>query len=362
MSSHDGAPDRADPADPSRRVALAALAGAVVLPDFASAQPARPRLHERRFLFGSPVDVMLQPRAGTPAGAAMTEVLAGLETLNRRWNAWKPGDVTALNQALRDGRPALVNPALLALIRTSLQLEIESFGLFNAGLGGAVQAWGFHADVMRAGARPRGADLARWRDARPSLTQLQIRGHEVRSGNPRLQLDFGAVAKGVAIDQALERLRARGIHDALVNLGGNLAAMGEGGAAPWHIGIRDPTSDGLLASLHTRGCEAVVTSGSYERFRILDGERFTHILDPQTAAPASELISVTVVHPSAARADAAATALLVAGRQRWRRVAQRLGVRDVLIVDRDGRGTVTASLARRLQFATPAWRAATTAA
>jgi thiamine biosynthesis lipoprotein len=269
--------------------------------------------------------------------------------------------VTSLNQALRAERPAVVTPSLRAMIRMSAQLEDESYGLFNAGLGGAVGAWGFHDDVMRPGPRPSLAELARWRNARPSLAQLEIRGHEVRSRNPLLQLDFGAVAKGFAIDWSLGLLRGHGIDDALVNLGGNLAAMGQGGMAPWRIGIRDPwSSAGLIARLHTRGREAVVTSGSYERFRVLDGERFTHILDPLTSAPASELVSVTVVHGCAARADAAATALLVAGPQRWRRVAQRMRVHEVLVVDRDGHGEATAALARRLQFAAPHWRDAIT--
>jgi thiamine biosynthesis lipoprotein len=216
---------------------------------------------------------------------------------------------------------------------------------------------------MRSGTRPDAATLAAWRGATPSLAQIEIHGSELMSSNPRLQLDFGAYAKGVAIDRTLEGLRARGVGDALVNLGGNLAAMGQGGPGRgWQIGIRDPFGDGLVASVATQGREAVVTSGSYERFRLLDGQRCTHILDPFTAAPADDLVSVTVLHPSAALADAAATALLVAGPQRWRRVAQRMGVTQVLAIGRDGRGEASAALAPRLRFAGRDWRARITAA
>ncbi|MFZ2648592.1 MAG: FAD:protein FMN transferase, partial [Burkholderiaceae bacterium] len=332
------------------------LAGAVLL-DGGLAAHAAPRVQERRFLFGSPAEVLVAPRGeDAPVANAIAEVMAGWQRMNERWNAWKPGDVGTLNRAFAAGHSAATTPALLALIRSAAQLEAQSFGLFNAGIGGAVGTWGFHDDVMRPGARPDGAVLARWRKARPSLAQLEIRGHEVYSPNPQLQLDFGAYAKGVAIDWALTRLQMRGIDDALVNLGGNLAAMRCDGPG-WRIGIRDPAGDGLIAQLLTQGREAVVTSGSYERFRLLDGERCTHILDPQTAAPAGELVSVTVVHACAARADAAATALLVAGRQGWRRVARRMGVAQVLIVDRHLRGEVTAPLAQRLQFADPIWRA-----
>jgi FAD:protein FMN transferase len=99
----------------------------------------------------------------------------------------------------------------------------------------------------------------------------------------------------------------------------------------------------------------VVTSGSYERFRLVDGQRATHILDPFTARPAPELVSVTVVHPSAGVADAAATALLVAGPARWPRVAERMGVTQVLLIDRHGRAAATAPLAARLRLVGTAW-------
>lgn len=341
---------------PNRRDALAALAGAVLLP-WAGPAAAEVR-HERHFLFGSPVDVMLRQAPQSPAEPALARVMRGLQHIHVQWNAWKPGELGRINQALREGRSVTASPALRAMIRSAAQLEQASAGFFNPAIGGAVQAWGFHDDVMRDGARPAAATLAAWRDAAPSLAQIEWRGDALASRNARLQLDFGAYAKGVAIDRALDEFAARGQGDALVNLGGNLGAMGAPG---WQIGIRDPFGEGLVASLATQGREAVVTSGSYERFRVLDGERCTHILDPFRAAPAAGLVSVTVLHRSAALADAAATALLVAGPQRWRAVAQRLGATQVLAIGPDGRGVASAALMPRLQFAGRDWQRRITA-
>lgn len=335
----------------TRRQALAALTGAVLLP---LADPAAASVrHERHFLFGSPVDVMLRHAPEEAVHASLDRVMRGLQHIHAHWNAWKPGELGRINQAFREGRSARVTPALLAMIRSAARLERASAGFFNPGIGGVVQAWGFHDDVMRPGARPAPAALAAWREAAPSLAQIETRGDALASRNPRLQLDFGAYAKGVAIDRALDEFATRGQGEALVNLGGNLGAMG---AAGWQIGIRDPFGEGLVASLATRGREAVVTSGSYERFRVLDGERCTHILDPSSAAPAQGLVSVTVLHRCAALADAAATALLVAGPRRWREVAQRMGVTQVLAIGPDGRGMASGALAPRLQFASPSWR------
>jgi len=138
----------------------------------------------------------------------------------------------------------------------------------------------------------------------------------------------------------------------LLDLGGNLATLGHAGGSegrPWSIGIRDPARPGLLATLATQGREAVVTSGSYERYRLLDGERCAHIIDPRRGGPAPEFVSVTVVHRSATLADAAATALFVAGPSRWRGVAKRLGVDSVLLVDRHRRVWITPRLAPRVR-------------
>ncbi|MBL8351369.1 MAG: FAD:protein FMN transferase [Burkholderiaceae bacterium] len=297
-------------------------------------------------MFGSPVELWLP---ATAAAAVADDLWRDLSAIHRQWNAWKPGELYELNRAFRAGRDAAASPALRAVIRQAAVLEQASRGLFNPGIGGLVGTWGFHADVLADGQRPSAASLARWQRAAPSLSQIEERGGRLRSRNPGLQLDLGAYAKGVAIDAALDRLQRQGVQQALLNLGGNLAAMGRPGDRPWRVGVRDPHGSGLLTTLTVDGREAVVTSGSYERYRWLDGERCCHILDPQTGAPAPAFVSVTVVHRSAALADAAATALLVAGPARWRSVAERLGVNQVLVVDRHGRTDVTDTLRPRLQ-------------
>jgi FAD:protein FMN transferase len=328
------------PAPPlaTRRTWLGWCAGLVVLPAAAGALRS-----EQRDLFGSPVELLLP--ADVPR-AASDEVMAGLSAMNARWNAWKPGDVDDLNAALRAGRPHVTPPVLIEMIRSATALERRSGGHFNPAIGGLVAAWGFHDDVMRPGKRPRADTLRRWTERRPSLASLDIRGLTVRGHRPGVQLDFGAYAKGIALDWALDRLMRMGLRDGLLNLGGNLAAMGAAGQRAWRVGIRDPHGPGLAACLSLRGHEAVVTSGTYERWRLLDGQRCTHIIDPASGQPANGLDSVTVVHRCAALADAAATALLVAGPARWQAVAQRMGVDRVLAIDRHGR-----------HIATPLWSA-----
>lgn len=328
----------------ARRQWLALTAGLWLLPAAAARRESRP-------LFGGPADLLTPDDAPPPAVAA---VWRGLQAMNARWNAWKPGDVVAVNRAFAAGRAVQPTPAVWGLIEGALAMERLSLGCFNAGIGGVVGRWGFHADELVPGALPDADELRGWVQAKPSLLQIERRGGWLRSRNPRLQLDFGGYAKGVALDWALDRLQLAGVRSALVNLGGNLAAVSDGAGRPWRVGIQDPHGPGLLASLDIRGREAVVTSGSYERFRVLEGQRYAHVLDPARGRPVQALSSVTVVHDSGALADAAATALLVAGPALWPRVARSMGVDQVLVVDRAGRRQATPLLAQRLQWRTGA--------
>lgn len=307
-------------------VALAVVGSTLpmAVPSLASAAP--------RHLFGSSVE-LFAPQASRDAVAA---VWHDLEQLNQRWNAWKPGELTEANHAFRHGRVAHVSADLVTMIREAARWETLSEGCFNPAIGALVGLWGFHADVLSDGPAPSLAQRAMLRKAAPSLRHLRIDGLRVRSDNPWVQLDFGAYAKGVAIDRAWTILRRHGVHDALLNLGGNLATMGRFEGRDWRIGIRDPHGPGLLATWHTDGAQAVVTSGSYERRRRAGGRSVAHVLDPFHARSTSGLDSVTVVADSAAAADALSTALMVAGPRRWRAMAQRLGADKVLVVHTDG--------------------------
>ncbi|TNF54732.1 MAG: FAD:protein FMN transferase, partial [Burkholderiales bacterium] len=175
------------------------------------------------------------------------------------------------------------------------------------------------------------------------------------STDARVQFDLGAIAKGWAIDRALDALARQGHAHAVVNLGGNLAVQGDAGDRPWEIGIRDPLGGGVIARVATRAREAVVTSGSYERFRWVDDRRVSHIVDPAGGAPVEGLLSVTVLHPSATVADAAATALVVAGPKRWPFVANQMGVRHVLALHDDGQGSMSSAMAARLLLHDSPW-------
>jgi thiamine biosynthesis lipoprotein len=140
-------------------------------------------------------------------------------------------------------------------------------------------------------------------------------------------LDLSGIAKGYAIDLAVERLKECGIKAGLVNAGGDIRVFGE---KTWKIGIKDPRGSGILKTLELTN-EAVATSGDYEKYFMLDTVRYHHILNPWTGMPASECVSVTVVSDQALLADAIATGVFVLGEKKGKALLDSLQLRGVIV-------------------------------
>ena len=196
-------------------------------------------------------------------------------------------------------------------------------------------------------------ELAAWRKAAPSIADLHLEGRQISSAKREVAVDFGGYLKGVALDRAAALLRERGVHNALINIGGNVMALGSKGEQPWRVGIQHPREPRPLASLPLRDGEAIGTSGDYQRFFELDGQRYCHLIDPRTGLPARGTQAVTILITPRAHAgtlsDAASKPIYLGG-ERWREYAARFGIDHALRVDADGHIQVTRALERRLQF------------
>jgi thiamine biosynthesis lipoprotein len=182
------------------------------------------------------------------------------------------------------------------------------------------------------------------------MDDIELDGITMRSRNPAVRLDFGGFAKGVGVDFAIQRLREFGIENAVVNAGGDLRAIGKHGARAWRVGIRNPRDSGVMAAIDVQGDTSVFTSGDYERFFEYEGKRYCHIIDPRTGYPAQDTVSVTVVDNDAGRADAAATALFIAGPKDWYRIAKKMGIEGALLIDQAGVVHMTPNLRERVYF------------
>lgn len=265
---------------------------------------------------------------------------ASLHDFDQRWSPDGDGELGRYNAALVAGSAAEAPTSLAPLLEQAEALRQRTGGLFDPRLHHLVKLWGFDQE-------------SHFRTTPPESAAIQQALERSRTGRNGLPWNLGAIAKGTAVDDAIAAARRAGLPNVLINAGGNLGAHGQHGERPWRIAIRHPRpgpDQRLLATLEPRN-EAVITSGDYERYFQADGERFHHILDPATGRPARGLQSVTVVAASAAEADAASTALFVAGPDRWRELARSLDLDTVLVVDDTGRILATPTAAERLQLA-----------
>ncbi|MBF1163404.1 MAG: FAD:protein FMN transferase [Dechloromonas agitata] len=312
-----------------------------------------PLQEQQAYVFGTRVEVIVvseQPEQGRQAIAA---VLREFDRLHHSYHAWQPSELSTLNEAIAAGRSHPVSPELAGFIAQAQALARQGDNLFDPGIGRLIALWGFQTDEFKA-ELPAAADIQAWRASQPSIADITIDDTSVRSRNPRVALDFGGYLKGVALDRAASILRGMGIHNALINIGGNVMALGSKEGRKWRVGIQHPRQPGPLATVLLDDGEAIGTSGDYQRFFEVDGKRYPHLLDPRSGYPASHTQAVTVLIPAGAQAgtlsDAASKPIFIAGPEAWRDMARRMGVGLVLRIDGEGRIQVSEALHKRLEF------------
>lgn len=211
----------------------------------------------------------------------------------------------------RNGKAAVTSETE-SLLEKALALCERTDGALDITVYPVVRAWGFTTGEYKV---PEEIDLI------DALALVDYRKVKLDSGtaslSPGMQIDLGSVAKGWAGDKVMEMFRQRGVESALLNLGGNVQALGsKPDGSSWRVGVRSPSGDGYAGAVEISD-KAVITSGGYQRFFEENGNRYHHIIDPKTGWPASNgLLSVTVIGDSGIACDGLSTALFVMGPER----------------------------------------------
>ncbi|WP_223788011.1 FAD:protein FMN transferase [Marinicella meishanensis] len=302
------------------------------------------------FVFGTLVELNLWHDDPAQSQAAIEQISDTFNAMHHQWHAWKPGRLDDINQALRQGQTVTLTAEELSFLQQTRDLAVQSDHLFNPVIGELVNLWGFHTDDYPILTPPPETDeIQALVSQQLTVDDLHFNGQQLSSDNPRVWLDFGGIAKGYAVDQAMSLLRQHGINNAIVNAGGDLRSMGDKGKNPWRIAIQSPTDWSMVAELTIDGDEAVFTSGNYQRYKAFDGQRYSHIIHPKTGMPVAEIVSATVISGSGIQADAAATALVVAGSDQWHATAQKMGIEEALIITGELSCQATKKMLNRLQ-------------
>lgn len=248
-------------------------------------------------------------------------------------------DIQRLNTAL--GQPVTVSQDTAELLSTALHYSQLTAGAFDVTVAPVVDVW----DFKSGNAAPPSQERITAALQTVGYSGLTVTGDKAQLAQPNAAVDLGGIAKGYVADRCAAYLREQGVGSALIDLGGNIYALGSRDGKDWRVGIRDPEQEGALAAVVMVQDCSVVTSGTYERGFDHDGVRYHHILDPATGRPVQNgLASVTVVSENSAQGDALATACFVLGPENGLALAESLPGVEALFIAEDGTLTATSGL------------------
>lgn len=243
------------------------------------------------------------------AQATLRSAEARLRQIEARMSNWlDASEVSRVASADANASLTLSDDTLKVLRQARLAFD-QTGGVFDITCRPQVEVW---RDAAERGSLPTQAEINAARAASNwSLVKFGEQG--IVKLAKSVSVDLGGIAKGYAIDQAMEVLRQQGIAGGLVDVGGDLACFGsEAGCQGWQVDVYNPFGDQPLVRLRLSDC-AVATSGNYARYHEIDGKRYSHIIDPRTGQPTAAAESATVIAPSAMVADVWATALSILG-------------------------------------------------
>jgi thiamine biosynthesis lipoprotein len=267
----------------------------------------------RRLLMGTDFRISV---AGVPEAEARESITAAFQAVadaeDRLHPAREGSDIYRIN-ASAGVAPVPVARQTLELLQLARGISERSAGAFDITYAALSPVWrGLREQPPRL---PEPAAIERAR----RLVDYQQLVLDSNAGTVFLRqqgmgINVGGIGKGQAVDDAADVLTQRGLRNFIVGGGGDLLVRGSKNGGPWRLGVQHPRQPGrLLGELSLQGSLSVVTSGDYERFVEIDGQRYHHIIDVRTGRPANATVAVTLVAPSAAVADAMATAVFVMG-------------------------------------------------
>ena len=251
-------------------------------------------------------------------------------------------EVSALN-SLPHGRLKKVSSETYAVVEKALAISRITDGAFDITVSPLLKLWHFEkgqlTEVPSEASIKQALVRIGWRNI------ILVPPAEIGFLKEDMRLNLGGIAKGYIVDEGVKIIRSEGIENALLNAGGDMYCLGEKGKdSPWKVGIRHPRKRGETIGILRLKNQAVATSGDYEKFFILQGKRYSHIINPSSGYPVdNSLIQSTVIAPGCTQADALATALLVMGKEKGIALVESLPDVEAVVVEETQKGKLVIS-------------------
>lgn len=302
------------------------------------------------YALGTEVSVTMYSVTDDTAAAASRALQEHFADVGLNWYPWLPGELQSINAAIELQQSVTVSTRLAEVIRRAGRLERLSNNRFNAGLGRVTELWGLHEIGDNPARAPEASAIAGALLQANGVSSVRWIDDQIVGAPPGLMLDLGGIAKGAILEDSARLLKTHEVDHAIINIGGDLTVLGDEDSEPASIGIRSPFEKDVIASANIAAGETIVTSGNYERYVEIDGERYTHILNPRTGYPVQHTSAVTVIHTDAMLADAAATALMVGGADEFEQLTDAMGLEYALLIDASGELVLTEPMDLRLNW------------
>lgn len=325
-----------------------------------------PLYHSQSYVFGTLVDISIYGESEAHASLLSNHILQDFQNLHNRLHAWKliskakPSELGQLNLAFEQGKHITINADLAAILADAKALSLKSNGLFNPAIGHLISTWGFQRDEFSA-VNIDDEKINALVKSNPSMSDIVLENNTAYSKNSLVKLDLGGYAKGYALDLARQYLRKKNVNNALINIGGNIIALGKHGDKLWRVGIQHPRAPTAIATIDLPDGWAVGTSGDYQRYFMLNGKRYCHIIDPRTGYPAQHTQSVTVLVPPQANnktqagvlSDVASKPIFIELPENRSKAAQALGVDYFMVIDDKANIFISKKMVKKLNWLSP---------
>jgi FAD:protein FMN transferase len=250
---------------------------------------------------------------------AFSAAFSEIEAVQTAFNLYNPGsEISEINNTA-SRRPVKTGEDVFNLIQKSIEISEISRGAFDITYASTGKLWDFSKEDFTP------PDDSTIKKLLPLISYRNIKLNDkertVKFLKDGTKIGLGGIAKGYASGRAVSELKRRNIKGAIVACAGDIQVIGDNNGKPWRTGIQDPRGDSVIAAIDMNDGEAVSTSGDYERFRMVNGKRYHHIIDPSTGYPAdSGLISVSVFSTDPVLSDAYSTAFFISGLEKSRKI------------------------------------------
>lgn len=299
------------------------------------------------------VTINVVSRSKEDAEKGIDAAFSEIEKLEQLTNFFSPdSEISQINRNAGISE-VKVSPETLELLDKALFISKKTEGAFDITIGPVITLYDFYKKI-----KPEDLELKKkvsFVNYKDLLIDRNKSTAFLKKSN--MLIDPGGISKGYAADKAVETLKKLGIHAGLISVAGDIKAFGlKPDRRPWRIGIRNPRAkdkeDDIMATIELKDM-AISTSGDYERYFILNGRRYHHLLNPKTGYPAEGCQSVSIITKEGVFTDALATGIFILGPERGLKVLEEMGF-DGVIVDSTGKIHITPQIRGKVEFKKPA--------